>query len=473
MTIKIYNTFSNKKEELHAQKKNFISMYVCGITPYDEVHLGHARVYIIFDIIKRHLIKRGYKVKHVQNFTDIDDKIIKKSYEKNITPSKLTQIYINDYFYQTSKLNILKADSYPCVTHVIPTIINFIKELIYKKIAYEINGNIYFSVEKFKNYGKLSKRNIKNLKTYTRINIYDKKKSSFDFVLWKKAKVNEPQEIIWESPWGKGRPGWHIECSAIIYKFLGDTIDIHGGGQDLVFPHHENEIAQSESKTGKQFVKYWIHSGLVTVNKEKMSKSLNNFFTLKVIFQKYSPRVVRYYLSSQQYSIPLDFSDLGLKSAENALIGIDNTYLKLISMTKHSYAEKITDKDLLILQENFLDSLDNNFNFEKALSYLHKLKNIILREIFTANKHRLFQFKKLFESFASESLGIVLPSINNSVDKHLHDLMELRNEARKNKDWAEADKIKKLIYEKGYEIVDNKNNKSILMKKCNYTRSHK
>ncbi|MDR3253736.1 MAG: cysteine--tRNA ligase, partial [Endomicrobium sp.] len=344
MTIKIYNTLSNKKEEFRPQKENFVSMYVCGITPYDEVHLGHARAYVIFDIIKRHLIKRGYEVKHIQNFTDVDDKIIKRAQENNIESSKLAQMYIDDYFEQISKLNILKAESYPRVTQMMPAIINFIKELVDKGFAYDAAGDIYFSVEKFKDYGKLSKRHIKDLKAGARVNVCDEKKSPFDFALWKKTKSNEPQEVAWESPWGKGRPGWHIECSVMSSELLGDTIDIHGGGQDLIFPHHENEIAQSETKTGKQFVKYWVHNGFVTVNKEKMSKSLNNFFTLKTIFEKYKPRVVRYYLLTQQYSSPLDFSYSGFETAKNALDGIDNAYLRLISSVTQ-YAEKITDKD--------------------------------------------------------------------------------------------------------------------------------
>jgi cysteinyl-tRNA synthetase len=463
MTIKIYNTFSNKKERFSPQRKDFVSMYVCGITPYAEVHLGHARVCVIFDIIKRHLTKRGYVVKHVQNFTDVDDKIIEKAWKENIEPSKLVQIYIDDYFNQISKLNVLKADAYPRVTHMIPAIIDFIKELIDKGFAYEINGDVYFSIEKFKNYGNLSKRNIRDLRVYTRINTCDNKKSSLDFVLWKKIKIDEPYGVSWKSPWSDGRPGWHIECSVMSYKLLGDTIDIHGGGQDLIFPHHENEIAQSESKTGKQFVRYWIHNGFVTVNKEKMSKSSDNFFTLETIFKKYNPRVVRYYLSTQQYSVSLNFSDSGFEAAKNALDRIDNAYLRLISSVGQ-YVKEISDDDLLTLQENFLSALDDNFNFERALSYFHKLKNFVLRELFISNKSRLAQLKKLFESFAIESLGIILPTVNN-VDKYLYDLLELRNKARKNKDWTEADRIRKLIDKKGYKIIDNKDGSVMLIKK--------
>ncbi|GHT37294.1 cysteine--tRNA ligase [Endomicrobiia bacterium] len=461
--IRVHNTLSNKKEEFKSQKENFVSMYVCGVTPYDEVHLGHARVYVVFDIIKRHLLKRGYQVKHIQNFTDVDDKIIKKSQEKNIKPSELAQIYIDNYFEQMDKLNILRAETYPSVTQMIPQIINFIKDLADKGFAYEVDGDVYFYVDKFKDYGKLSKRKLEDLKAGARVDVCDDKISAFDFALWKKTKENEPQEVAWDSPWGKGRPGWHIECSVMSLELLGNTLDIHGGGQDLIFPHHENEIAQSQVKTGKQFVKYWIHNGFVTINKEKMSKSLNNFFTLKTIFEKYNPRVVRYYLLTQCYLSPLDFSDTGLDGAKNTLQGIDDAYLRLISSAKEPAIE-IADKDLLELQNKFLAALDDDFNSEKALSYLHKLKNMILNELFVANPSRLSQFRKLFEDFTEQSLGIMLPEEQKN-NEDLQNLLQERNEARKNQNWAKSDTLRKLIDEKGYKILDNKDGSSVLVKK--------
>jgi cysteinyl-tRNA synthetase len=461
--IKVHNTLSNKKEDFKPQKDNFVSMYVCGVTPYDEVHLGHARAYVVFDIIKRHLLKRGFKVKHIQNFTDVDDKIIKRSLERNVKTTDLAQIYMDDYFTQMDKLNVLKAEFYPRVTQMIPEIISFVRSLVEKGYAYEVDGDVYFSVAKFKDYGKLSKRKLEDLKAGARVDVCDDKLSAFDFVLWKKAKENEPPEVSWESPWGKGRPGWHIECSVMSSHLLGDTLDIHGGGQDLIFPHHENEIAQSEAQTGKQFVKYWIHNGFVTVNKEKMSKSLNNFFTLKSIFEKYNPRAIRYYLLTQHYSSPLDFSDAGLDVAKNTLQGIDDAYLRLLSSVKES-TNKITDKDLLNLEENFLKTLDDDFNSEKALSYLHELKNIILKELFTARMQRLTQLRKLYEDFAESSLGIILPKEQNNNDG-LQKLLAERNEARRNKNWAEADRIRNVLDEKGYKIVDNKDGSSVLMKK--------
>jgi len=463
MAIKIYNTLTNKKEEFKPQKPNEVSMYVCGVTPYDSVHLGHARAYVVFDIIKRHFLKRGFNVKHIQNFTDVDDKIINRAKEKNTAPSEISNTYIDDYFKQTDKLNILKAAEYPRVTKMIPEIIAFVKTLIDKGYAYEKNGDVYFSVKKFKDYGKLSKRNLEDMRMGARVDINEEKANAFDFALWKKSKEGDPEEVSWDSPWGKGRPGWHIECSVMSSNFLGDTIDIHGGGQDLIFPHHENEIAQSEAATGKQFVRYWIHNGFVTVNKEKMSKSLNNFFTLKQIFEKYNPRVVRYYLLTQHYKSPLDFSDEGLETAKKTLQGLDDAYLRLSAQIKES-ADEITEADLIGLKENFFEVLDDDFNSEKALAYLHEVKNLILNELFKADSRRLSQLKKLFEEMAEESLGITLPK-NNTASDDLEEFLKQRNAARAAKNWAEADRLRKLIDAAGYKIVDNKDGSSVLTKK--------
>ncbi|MDR1928855.1 MAG: cysteine--tRNA ligase [Endomicrobium sp.] len=463
--IKIYNSISGKKEIFKSQRKNHVSMYVCGLTPYDDMHLGHARAYVAFDIIKRHLLKRGYKVKHVQNFTDVDDKIIERAMQKKISPLKFAQFYIDDFFDKIEKLNILKAEIYPRVTQMIPDIINFIKKLIDKGFAYETNGNVYFSVEKIQNYCRLSKKKLNDLRTGTRMLVGNDKKSIFDFVLWKKTNENEPQEVTWTNPWNKrGRPGWHIECSVMSLKLLGDIIDIHGGGQDLIFPHHENEIAQSEAMTGKQFVKYWIHNGFVTINKKKMSKSLNNFFTLESIFKKYSPRVVRYYLLTQHYSVPLEFSIKELESAKNALQDIDYAYLKLASYTKKVTTKKVVDGDLLELNANFLEALDNDFNSVVALAYFHKLKNMVLSKVFsTTNVIRLAQIRKLFEDFFGLSLGFLLPRIYEKSEKNLDNLLKARVRARKQKDWLESDRLRMLIRKMGYKIFDNKDGSFVII----------
>jgi cysteinyl-tRNA synthetase len=458
--IQIHNTLSGKKEEFKPLKGKDVSMYVCGITPYDSVHLGHARAYITFDIIKRHLLKRGYSVKHVQNFTDIDDKIIARAAQKGISPKDLAKIYIEDYFAQTQKLNILKADTYPRVTEMVPQIITFIEKLINSGYAYVSGGDVYFSVKKFAPYGKLSKRNLDDLKAGARVSVDENKKDAYDFALWKAAKENE-SEIAWDSPWGKGRPGWHIECSVMSNSLLGESIDMHGGGQDLIFPHHENEIAQSEAVSSKQFVKYWVHNGFVTVNKEKMSKSLGNFFTLSDIFKKYDPMTVRYYLLTQGYRSPLDFSDESLNSAKNALAGLNEAYEKLAAKVKTE--NPVTDAKLADIENKFYDALDDDFNTEKALACLHTLKNLILTELHSASAEFLSEAKYLFRQLYEDALGLVLTSTEIGAD--IEALLSARNAARKEKNWAEADKYRNELDKAGYKIIDNPDGTSTAVKK--------
>ena len=460
--IKFYNTLTNKIEEFKPIKENEVSMYICGVTPYDVCHLGHARAYVTFDVIKRHFIRSGYMVRHVQNFTDVDDKIINRSLEKQISPIDLAKTYIDDYFMQMEKLNVIKADNYPQVTKMIPQIIQFIKKLEDKGFAYNVDGDVYFSVEKFKQYGKLSKRKFEDMKIGARVEKDSKKKNPYDFILWKKTKQNEPQEVSWESFWGKGRPGWHIECSVMATSLLGDTIDIHGGGQDLIFPHHENEIAQSESCTGKQFANYWLHNGFVTVNKEKMSKSLGNFFTLTDIFKQYNPRVVRYYLLTQHYRTPLDFSNENLNAAKAALQGLDEAYSRLVAIVKEGESV-LTDDNLIKIKENVYTSLNDDFNFEKALSYLHELKNIILNNLTQEKISLLKQTKWLFEDIIEGALGITIPKQQENTN--LQELLNKRNLARKEKNWAVADECRNKLSELGYKIIDNKDGSSTLVKK--------
>lgn len=460
--IKFYNTLTNKIEEFKPIKEKEVSVYICGITPYDVCHLGHARAYVTFDVIKRHFIRSGYTVKHIQNFTDVDDKIINRSLERNISPIKLAKTFINDYFIQTKKLNIIKANSYPQVTQMIPKIVHFIKVLEEKGFAYNVDGDVYFSVDKFRDYGKLSKRKFEEMKVGARVEKDSKKKNPYDFILWKKTKENEPKEVSWDSFWGKGRPGWHIECSVMATTLLGNTIDIHAGGQDLIFPHHENEIAQSEACTGKQFSNYWLHNGFVTVNKEKMSKSLGNFFTLKDIFNQYNPRVVRYYLLTQHYRTPLDFSHDNLNSAKSALQGLDEAYLRLTDITKESNSN-LKDESLLKIQKQVKDSLDDDFNFERALSYLHELKNIILNNLSQEKIDLLKQAKWLFEDILEGALGVKV--IKQETNSNLQELLDKRNLARKEKNWVVADDCRNKLSELGYKIVDNKDGSSTLVKK--------
>lgn len=461
--IKFYNTLTNKVEEFKPIKQNEVSMYICGVTPYDVCHLGHARAYVTFDVIKRHFIRSGYKVNHIQNFTDVDDKIINRALESQISPIELAKTFIDDYFMQMDKLNVIKANSYPKVTGNIQEIIEFVGELEKKGFAYNVDGDVYFSVDKFEEYGKLSKRKFEEMRVGARVEKDSKKKNPYDFILWKKTKENEQEEVSWKSPWGKGRPGWHIECSVMAINSLGKTIDIHGGGQDLIFPHHENEIAQSESCTGQQFANYWIHNGFVTVNKEKMSKSLGNFFTLKDIFEQYDSRVVRYYLLTQHYRTPLDFSHDNLNSAKSALQGLDEAYSRLTSIVKNSDSNLRNDT-LLKLQKQVKDSLDDDFNFERALSYLHELKNLILNNLSQEKLELLEQAKWLFEDILEGALGVKV--IKEETNSDLQELLDKRNQARKEKNWAVADECRNKLSELGYKIVDNKDGSYILVKKC-------
>ncbi|MFH1540250.1 MAG: cysteine--tRNA ligase [Elusimicrobiota bacterium] len=426
--LKIYNTLSKEKEEFVPQKDKQVSMYVCGITPYDEVHLGHARCYIVFDVIRRYLKYKDYIVKYIQNFTDIDDKIINRSRELGVYSSELAQKYIDDYFVQMRKLNVQDADSYPRVTQKVPEIIEFIKKIIDNGYGYVVeNGDVYFSVRKFDGYGKLSKRNIDDLKSVARILPGESKKDPLDFALWKNAKEGES---FWDSPWGKGRPGWHIECSAMSLNEFGfDTLDIHGGGQDLIFPHHENEIAQSEAVLGKQFVRYWIHNGFVTINKEKMSKSLGNFFTLREIFEKYDPMVVRYMLLSQHYRQPLDFSEDKFEQSKSAYQRIVNAVEKTGEI-----------KDNILSEQKFVSCMDDDFNTPQALAVIHNL----------VDENSAKTLLRL-----CDILGLIV-NTKIEIPEFIIKLVEQREHARKEKNWKLSDEIREKIKEEGFEVEDTK-----------------
>ena len=322
MAIKIYNTLSRKKEELIPIEAGKVRMYLCGPTVYDYFHIGNARPFILFDIFRRYLKYRGLDVKFVFNFTDIDDKIIKKSIEEKIPASDVAKKYTEAFMEDIKKIGIKPADVYPKATENIPEIISLIEKLIKRGMAYSIDGEVFYSVKNFQDYGKLSGKKINELRSGARVEIDQRKKDPLDFSLWKSAKPGEP---CWESPWGKGRPGWHIECSAMSMKYLGESIDIHAGGIDLVFPHHENEIAQSEGATGKQFVKYWMHNGFLNIDGEKMSKSLGNFFTAREIMEKYHPAVIRMFFLLKHYRSPINFSEDRIKEAQQALERIITT----------------------------------------------------------------------------------------------------------------------------------------------------
>ncbi|HBU70136.1 MAG TPA: cysteine--tRNA ligase [Elusimicrobia bacterium] len=464
--MRFYSTLTNKKEEFVPSNGKNVSMYVCGITPYDEVHLGHARAYVTFDTVRRHLEHSGYSVKFIQNFTDVDDKIIKRSIEAQTTPGLLSQKFITDYFTQMDKLNIKRAHAYPKVTENIPQIVAFIERLVGGGYAYELQGDIYFSVRKFADYGKLSKRSVEDLLSGARVEVDAQKKDPLDFALWKKTKPGEPEETSWKSPWGMGRPGWHIECSVMSTQALGDTIDIHGGGQDLIFPHHENEIAQSEAATGKPFARYWIHNGFVTINKEKMSKSLGNFFTLREIFEKYEPRVVRYFLLSQHYRSPLDFSDDKLKQSQKALNGIDTALDRLaqavIPEPKPGLLENIGADTLDDYVSRFTAALDDDFSTEKAIAALNELSNEALSNTHSSDTEWIRKAANTMKLMLGDYLGI--GPREKSGDSRFHQLVTERKEARAQKNWKRADEIRKEIENAGFKLLDNPDGTTTLTK---------
>lgn len=361
MSLKVYNTFINKKETFIPLKEGEVKMYVCGPTVYDTSHIGHARSVVVFDVIFRWLTHLGYAVTYVRNFTDVDDKIIKKSNETGIDCTTITEKYIDEFHTEMDALNVLRPSVEPKATEHIRHIIDFIKMLIEKGKAYHVEGgDVYFSIDSFKDYGKLSGRNVEDMKAGARIAVDGKKKNPMDFVLWKPAKPGEP---AWESPWGKGRPGWHIECSAMSYEYLGEGFDIHGGGKDLIFPHHENEIAQSESVFGHQFVKYWIHNGFVDINNEKMSKSLGNFTMIKEVLDSYSPEVIRMFLLSKHYRSPIDYSENSMREIS---MGLDRVYA-FLERLEHAGVKKLENADKGSVWEGFSIAMNEDFNSARAI----------------------------------------------------------------------------------------------------------
>jgi cysteinyl-tRNA synthetase len=368
--MNIHNTLSGRKETFSPDGAE-IKMYVCGVTPYDSCHIGHAMSYIIFDTVRRYLLFKNYQVKYVQNFTDIDDKIIDRANERGIPAKQMAEEFIEEYFQDMDALNIMRADVYPLATEEVPDIINVVQALIEKGFAYESGGDVFFRVQKADNYGKLSRRNLEDMKAGARIEIDENKEYALDFAIWKGAKPGEPR---WESPWGPGRPGWHIECSVMSQKYLGDTLDIHGGGQDLVFPHHENEIAQSEAFTGvKPFVKFWMHNGLLQLDQEKMSKSIGNLITVKEILQKASADALRLFVLSSHYRSPLTFSDEGLTAMEKGT----ERLTRAIQLPADNGHESTINAESY--RQRFIEAMDDDFNTAQAIAALFDLAREINR----------------------------------------------------------------------------------------------
>ena len=474
-SIKVYNSMSGKKEEFTPFIPGKVNMYVCGITAYDVCHLGHARSAIVFDIIKRYLRYSGYDVTHVRNITDIDDKIIARAAQEGISTEAVAKKYTDEYYRDMELLGVSRADLEPNATDHIKEMIETISGLIDKGYAYPVEGDVYFEVSKFSDYGKLSGKNIDDLKAGARVDIDERKRSPVDFALWKASKEGEP---FWESPWGKGRPGWHIECTAMSSKYLGASFDIHGGGADLIFPHHENELAQSEAYSDKPFVKYWMHNGFITVDKEKMSKSLGNFFTIKEIINKYEPEVVRYFLLSAHYRSPIEFSDVQLNEAE---LSIDRYYTTVLRINDFLQSESTADKitsaaELEQLMSGFKDKFHNamndDFNTASALGVIFEL----IRELnrFLDSKPSGQKAKDLVKQANDllSEIGGVLNIFNKIPDEWYRALMKVkkidlseedllnkinqREEARKKKDWAASDDIRNELAEMNIVLEDKK-----------------
>lgn len=441
-------------------------MYVCGPTVYNYIHIGNARSSIAFDTIRRYFEYKGYKVKYVSNFTDVDDKMINEARAEGTTVPKLAEKFINAFLEDTTALNIEPATLHPRATHEIKDIINFVKALIDKGYAYEVDGDVYYRARKFKHYGELSDQNIEQLEEGASEHINDeeqsRKEDSIDFALWKAQK--EPDEIAWDSPWGKGRPGWHIECSVMSTKYLGDTIDIHGGGQDLEFPHHENEIAQSEAKTGKKFVNYWLHNGFVTVGKdqEKMSKSLHNFVTVHDILKEVDPQVLRFFMASVQYRRQINYSEKNLKQAATILDRFKNTLTNInYRLDDDTVSENDPDlaKAIEETEQKFVTAMDDDFNVQNALTAIYDLLPVVNANANSekADKKTLELFEKKLAAwllvFGVDTEKLCAQSAGSN-DDEIEELVKQRDEARANKDWATSDKLRDQLKEMGITIQD-------------------
>lgn len=464
--MKIFNTLTREKEEFKPLVPGQISMYVCGPTVYNYIHIGNARSAIAFDTVRRYFEYKGYKVKYVSNFTDVDDKMINEARKEKITVPELAERYINAYLEDTNALNIEPATVHPRATHEIKEIIVFVQDLIDKGYAYEVDGDVYYRAKKFADYGELSDQNIEQLEEGASEHVNDeeqnRKEDPIDFALWKAQK--ESDEIAWDSPWGKGRPGWHIECSVMSTKYLGDTIDIHGGGQDLEFPHHENEIAQSEAKTGQKFVNYWMHNGFVTVGKdqEKMSKSLHNFVTVHDILKEVDPQVLRFFMASVQYRRQINYSEDNLKQAATILDRFKNTLQNIdyrLEDDTETQASESLRQTIDKTKENFEAAMDDDFNVQNALTAIYEVLPVVNANTNVSNvdKDELKEFKNLLSAW----LGIfgidcekLTASVAGSDDAEIDELVKKRDEARKNKDWAVSDQIRDQLKEMGITIQD-------------------
>lgn len=485
--IQVYNTMSRSKEIFKPLKEGEVSIYCCGVTPYNAPHIGNARPFVTWDVIRRYFARRGFKVRYIQNFTDIDDKIIAAANREGVTWQEISNRYIQSYFKSMDALNIRHADLYPKVSETIPDIIAMIQTLLDKGFAYRLdNGDVFYSVEKDKSYGKLSRRKFEDMQAGARVEVDDRKRHPMDFALWKAAKTDEP---AWESPWGKGRPGWHIECSTMSLKYLGEKFDFHGGGADLIFPHHENEIAQSQAALGDEnsFAQYWIHNGFITIDSSKMSKSAGNFFTVEDILQKYSGEVVRFFLLQTHYRSPLDFNEDRIKETQTAYNRLKTAFDNLNELARKieagTFVKGSGEKSAMItvsqagglvelaerLLSAFDDAMNDDFNTALAISYMFELSrdvNAYHADYISgstsprgADAFMIMRVREIFMEMA-DVIGIFENISEDAVDSELVDklmqiILDIRQDARKSKNWAVADKIRDDLRAAGIVLEDS------------------
>lgn len=468
MALRVYNTLGREKQLFEPIEPGKVQMYVCGPTVYDSCHIGHARSVVVFDIIARYLRAKGFEVTYVRNFTDVDDKIIDRANQLGIDYQAVAEKYIKEFYEDMDALNTERPDFEPKPTEHINQIIKFIERLIEVRLAYQINGDVYYSVESFKGYGKLSGRKLEDMEAGARVDIDKRKHNPFDFVLWKSSKPGEPS---WDSPWGQGRPGWHIECSVMSSEYLGETFDIHGGGKDLCFPHHENEIAQSEGIFGKPFVKYWIHNGFVNINQEKMSKSLGNFMMIKDVIKEYHPEVVRLFLLSNHYRSPIDFTDLAM---DEARAGLDKIYTMLERLEQWIGLKSTAEIEPGNCWKHFCEAMDDDFNTARGIGVLFDTVRNANRELDKYNESLPLALEKELQADHADILrighilGILTESPKTYFDKKRTDalkqqsldpaaidkMVQERNAARRSKEWEKADNIRNKLLEMNIMIED-------------------
>ncbi len=462
--MRVYNTLTKQKEEFRPLREGEVRMYVCGPTVYDYTHLGHARTYVAFDVIRRYLEHKGYMVLMVMNFTDIDDKIIRRANETGEDPKELAEKFLRYFLEDMTALKIKPADIYPRVTEHIEEIIDFVRKLEDRGYAYEGSNGVYFEVQKFGDYGKLSGIKVEELRQGARVEPGEGKKNPEDFALWKKAKPGEPK---WPSPWGEGRPGWHIECSTMSTKYLGEQFDIHGGGNDLIFPHHENEIAQTEACTGKPWVRYWLHTGFLMVNGEKMSKSLGNFITIREMLKRYNPEVIRLFILQRHYRTPLDYTEEGIEHAKNNLERLYNTLENIrVAMSKAELPFRWEKEEfeaynaIRDARKKFYDAMDDDFNTAEALKAVFEVSNAVNRYLTRVEKPAESILRKALEFFkaVSEVFGIFEDYFREQKaggeEALIQFLIDVRARLRKERNFALADRIRAELREMGIQLED-------------------